>query len=205
MAILLTAFDTYDQWTENSSWLAMTEYLREHGGTNDIVTRRYPVDLHKMKERLEIDLARGVDGVIHFGQRPGGRQLELEAICLNVAGFTQGAGREFGSIIDDGPVAFRSNCPLGLWAEHLRRQNVPAEVSYHAGTYLCNAIMYLSHYWLRSRSIMTPVAFVHVPLTTEQAKQAAASSPGMSVETSAAGVRILADLMRRTVATTSIV
>ncbi len=203
MAILLTAFDTYDQWQENSSWLALSEYLREHGAMPDVITRRYPVNLTEMKNRLENDLARGIAGVIHLGQRPGANNIQLEAICLNVAGLTHAAGRDFGSLIEGGPVAFRSDCPLGAWAEHLRRQQVPAEVSYHAGTYLCNAIMYLSHHWLQSRHLSIPVAFVHLPLANTQSAALEMPERSMELSTMARGVGALIDLMRRSVATAS--
>ena len=204
MSILVTAFDVYDRWDENSSWTALTEYLREYGVASDIRTRRYPVHLDQMRSRLEADLARGVDGVIHLGQSPGSTTLLLESIAVNVAGNTRLPGEEFGPLVEDGPVAFRSRCPLGLWCQQLRHHRVPAEVSYHAGTYLCNAIMYLTHWYLHRWSLPIPVVFVHLPLLPRQAV-ADGTAAGVELQTLVEGVRVLVDLMRRSVATTATV
>ena len=198
MTILVTAFDTYDSWDENSSWSALTEYLGLYGAAPDLRTRRYPVNLAQMRERLEADLARGVDGVIHLGQRPGGSAVQLEAVALNVAGTTRMPGGDFPVLVDDAPLAFRTHCPLGLWCEQLKQRGIPSEVSYHAGIYLCNALMYLSHWWLHCRSLQVPVVFVHLPLTGGQVSRLDAPQPALDVRVLAETVRVLVELMRRT-------
>jgi pyroglutamyl-peptidase len=58
--------------------------------------------------------------------------------------------------------------PLDRWHQLLLRQSIPAQISYHAGTYLCNAIMYLTHHWLAERGQNIPVGFIHLPLATSQ-------------------------------------
>lgn len=201
MTILVTAFDRYGPWEENSSWLALMEYLHRYGASGDVITRRYPVRLDLLLPRLETDLARGCDGVLHLGQRPGGRAVHLEAFALNVAGSTQAAGAEFPPLIEHGTPAFQTRCPLGLWTQRLAAQAIPAEVSYHAGTYLCNAIYYLTEHWLASRGLSLPVLFVHLPLASEQA---AADQPALPKATLAAAVGELIEAMRSlTVASTT--
>ncbi len=54
--ILLTAFEPYDQWTENSSWLTLVELTRWYDPRFTLVTRRYPVDLAAVNERVRKDL-----------------------------------------------------------------------------------------------------------------------------------------------------
>lgn len=198
MSILITAFDTYDNWQENSSWTALTEYLKEYGAQPDIITRRYPVNLESMKSRLEADLARGISGVIHLGQRPGARSLNLEAICLNLDGTQLRPVAELEPLIEGAPVAFRTACNLNDWFERLRRAGVPCDISYHAGTYLCNAIMFLSHAWLAARSLDIPVAFVHTPLTLAESERHGERYPGMEPVVLAEGVRVLIESMRAT-------
>jgi hypothetical protein len=137
--ILLTAFEPYDQWSSNSSWETIVELLRVRGTIPNVITRRYPVSLTRFQERLEVDLARGFDSIIHLGQAPGISQIHLEAIAINVAGVTEAEGADFGDLVVGGPVGYRSKFPLGIWASYLRQSGIPARVSYHAGTYLCNA------------------------------------------------------------------
>jgi pyroglutamyl-peptidase len=196
MSILVTAFDTYDTWQENSSWTALTEYLKEYGVAPDVITRRYPVDLQSMRNRLELDLARGISGVIHLGQRPGAATLNLEAICLNLDGSNALPRAELEPLIDGAPIAFRTACPLSIWNERLRRAGVPSDISYHAGTYLCNAMMYLSHAWFAVRGLDVPVAFVHTPLTPTEADRYGGKYSAMDPKILAEGVRILIDSMR---------
>ena len=197
MAILITAFDAYDQWNENSSWIALTEYLRECGTASDLITRRYPVHLSDVKARLDKDLPRGIEGVLHIGQRPGAGVIQLESICLNIAGSTVSNAKDFGPILKDAPLAFRSSCPLGLWVDQLRREQIAAEVSYHAGTFLCNAIMYLSHHWFATQSRCVPITFLHLPLTQEQSKLTDGFYPAMGVDTMAKAIQIVIELLRK--------
>jgi len=171
MRLLLTAFEPYDDWEQNSSWDVMTEYLRTHGANSSLVTRRYPVDLLELKKRLDRDLATGFDAVLHLGQRPGASQISLEAIAINVAGMTTAPGEEYGPLLANGPVAYRTQYPLGSWLSMLHQSAIPSHISYHAGTYLCNAVMYLSHHWYaqhRRHAEEPLVGFLHLPLTTQQ-------------------------------------
>ena len=55
-SVLITAFDPYDQWDENASWLALVELTRELPTEAEITTRLYPVELNAMKEKLAVDL-----------------------------------------------------------------------------------------------------------------------------------------------------
>ena len=65
-------------------------------------------------------------------------------------------------------MAYRSSLPLADWAVKLRRAGVPAQVSYHAGTYLCNATLYWSHWLAERMALKTQSAFIHVPLDVSQ-------------------------------------
>lgn len=179
MRILLTAFEPYDHWEQNSSWEALSEWLRVNGVPAGVTTRRYPVDLNKMQERLAKDLLLGFDAILHLGQAPGIHSVHIEAIAINVAGMTQSEGDYFGPLIPDGPVAFRSAFPLNHWDNRLRSIGIPSSISYHAGTYLCNALMYLSHHWHMERKLSCPVGFLHFPLIDEQVLKDRRNLPSM--------------------------
>jgi pyroglutamyl-peptidase len=199
--VLLTAFEPYDQWSSNSSWMALVEMLKDYPAGKSLVTRRYPVNLPLVREKLAKDLDREFDFVLHLGQSPGASCIKLEAIAINAAGCTESRGEELQELIPSGPVGYRSNMPLARWVELLRQENIPTCISYHAGTYLCNAIMYLSQHYLStskrdrtSRRCM--VGFVHLPLATEQVAQQAQSMPSLPVAMMARAVRILVEDLR---------
>ncbi len=196
MRILLTAFEPYDQWSSNSSWETIVELLRVRGTIPNVITRRYPVSLTRFQERLEVDLARGFDSIIHLGQAPGISQIHLEAIAINVAGVTEAEGADFGDLVVGGPVGYRSKFPLGAWASYLRQSGIPARVSYHAGTYLCNAALYLSHHWLETHGKAGRVAFIHLPLSDQQVRESGRSLASMPLETMVKAVGLLLDRMR---------
>ena len=81
--VLLTAFEPYDQWATNASWLALVELARDLPERPRIVTRRYPVDFALLRERLAADLQGNYDYALHLGQAPGTSRLRLEAVGLN--------------------------------------------------------------------------------------------------------------------------
>ena len=43
-SVLITAFEPYDRWEANSSWLALVELTKDLPSEPRITTRRYPVD-----------------------------------------------------------------------------------------------------------------------------------------------------------------
>jgi pyroglutamyl-peptidase len=160
--VLMTAFEPYDRWSENSSWETLIELTRWYDGPAEITTRRYPVDLTRMSEGLRKDMQEDYDLAIHLGQSPGSTLVKLEAVGLNVR--TDGT-----PLIDDAPEAYRSPLPLTLCTRDLIAAGIPSELSHHAGTYLCNAALFLSQYYAHSFGLKTKSMFIHVPLSPAQA------------------------------------
>ena len=167
--ILITAFEPYDIWQENSSWLALVEFTKELPESAQVVTRRYPVNLPAVRERLGRDLADGFDYALHLGQAPGAAAVRLEAIGVNIGGSSHESPDEYRPLVVDGPTAYRSELPLSAWAKKLRSAGIPAAVSFNAGTFLCNATLYLSHFVAEQQKLGTRATFIHLPLATSQA------------------------------------
>ncbi len=167
-SVLLTAFEPYDRWTTNASWLALVELAQTLPSEPTVTTRLYPVDFATVKQRLAKDLAANYDFALHLGQAPGSSRVQLEAIGINVGGSSHQSPDQYLPLSDDGPAAYRSPLPLAGWAVKLRTAGVPAQVSYHAGTYLCNATLYWTHYLIERLSVKTQAAFIHLPLDISQ-------------------------------------
>lgn len=168
-SVLVTAFEAYDTWQANASWLALVELTKDLPAAPRIVTRRYPVDFDEMRKRLEEDLADDYDFALHLGQAPGLGRIHLESIAINVGGHSHQSPDHYQTLVEDGPAAYRSSLPLADWSLLLRQQGIPAQVSHHAGTYLCNATMYMSHYIAEQRCLKTRSTFLHLPLDVSQA------------------------------------
>ena len=193
--VLLTAFEPYDRWRDNASWLALIDLTRELPTEPKLVTRRYPVDFIAARQKLEKDLEANYDFVLHLGQAPGSGRVRLESIGLNVGGSSQDWPEDFQPLVAHGPVAYRSALPLARWARKLRGAGIPAQVSYHAGTYLCNALLYLTHHIAHQHKLKTKAAFVHLPLAPVQVLEERSDVPSLPVPLASSAIRlILAEL-----------
>ena len=191
MRILLTAFEPYAQWSTNASWMTLVEMLRVRPSNGSLVTRRYPVDFDRMRSALYKDLSQGFDAVLHLGQAPGSAALRLEALAVNTGAAISDSGGAMQRLVADGPEAYRTRMPLDRWVSRLHDQAIPAQVSFHAGTYLCNAIMYLSHHWVAQSDRPIPVGFVHLPLATSQVLSLSQPEPSLPIETLASAISII--------------
>lgn len=194
--LLLTAFRPFDGMHENASWLALQAVTRDLpalGATCgvEVTTRLYPVDYDELKPRLASDLAGSFDVVLHVGQAAGAAAVRLEQFAVNARrdrGDTSDAAR---LLEPDGPAAYRSDLPLGEWVRRLREAGVPAELSLHAGDYLCNAALYWSHHLTATDGPPPLVAFVHLPLDVSQAVGCASETPCLPSETAADALRLM--------------
>lgn len=189
--VLVTAFEPYDRWSENSSWQALVALTRNLPEEPKVVTRLYPVDFSKTKQRLAEDLEANYDYALHLGQAPGLGRIHLEAVGINVGGNSRQLPEEFSPLTTDGPVAYRSRLPLDHWAMLIREANIPAQVSYHAGTFLCNAMLYLSHYYVEKQKRKTRSVFIHLPLSNHQVLGERQDLASMSSETCAHALQII--------------
>lgn len=191
--VLITAFGPYGGWEENASWLALVELTRHLPRTPEITTRLYPVDLDVVSQRLLEDLNRGYDYALHLGQAPGASSILLEAIGINVNAAPVTDPDQPQPLVADGPVAYQSDLPLARWAGLLRGAGVPARVSYHAGTYLCNATLYLTHFLCERHRWDTRAAFVHLPLACSQTFTREEELPSMPSSVAADAIRVILD------------
>ncbi|MEX0712489.1 MAG: pyroglutamyl-peptidase I [Pirellulales bacterium] len=192
--ILVTAFEPYDRWPANSSWLCLQELARDLPALPAVTTRLYPVDFAAARERLWHDLAAGYDFAVHLGQAPGSSAIRLEAIGLNIGPPSPSHAGQLLPLVDAAPLAYRSDLPLSQWVERLAEFGIPAQVSYHAGTYLCNAALYWTLHRAQQMGLRTRAVFVHLPLDVSQVA-GGTEQPSLPASTAARAVRlILAEL-----------
>ncbi len=75
-----------------------------------------------------------------------------------------------------GPDLHQVDLPLGLIVSRLRQRNIAAYLSWDAGQYLCNALLYQSLALNQSPSSATRSAFIHLPANLELGSLDAAAS-----------------------------
>jgi pyroglutamyl-peptidase len=196
-SVLITAFEPYDGWTANSSWLSLVQLTYDLPSEPSVTTRLYPVDLAVVQQRLAKDLAGNFDFALHLGQAPGSTRLQLESLAINVGGASKQAPEDYRPLLEGGPAAYQSPLPLGDWALMLREAGVPAGVSYHAGTFLCNATLYFSCYFVEQMALRTRSTFVHVPLDVSQTASQTYPAASLPVAITAQGLRLILEEMAR--------
>lgn len=101
------------------------------------------------------------DICLFCGQAASRPMLTLETIAINCYK---------GDIIDsDGPPAYWATLPnqQGL-IEDLRAAGIPAKLSHHAGTHLCNHILYTALRDAAHNETNIKAGFLHLPMTASQ-------------------------------------
>jgi pyroglutamyl-peptidase len=199
--VLLTAFQPYERWAANASWLAIVELTRDLPARPVVTTRLYPVDYRALFDRIRGDIAESYDYVIHTGQAPGRARIELETVAINLASFAssdgEGEGEGCRPLIEDGPVAYASSMPADALCQRIRSAGIPAGVSRHGGTYLCNAALYYTLHQIATQQLPAQAIFIHLPLDTSQAAQSPTPIPCLPAAVSAEALRnVLASLVR---------
>ena len=71
--------------------------------------------------------------------------------------------------------------------ERLRAAGEPVEISYTAGTYVCNHVFYEGHRISRELGLSIPAGFVHVPATCADGEEST-EGIGMTAHRDAGGV-----------------
>lgn len=170
--LLITGFEPFGGETVNPSWQAV-EALPDQIGSWELTKLQVPVIYGKAAQRV-LELAESIrpDAVLCVGQAAGRAAVTPEYIAINLrsAANPDNAGylAEEEPVDPAGPDAIFSTLPVRSMAAAIREAGLPGTVSFTAGTYVCNDLLYL----LLRRYAGTPVrvGFVHVPLLPEQAK-----------------------------------
>ncbi len=171
--LLITGFEPFGGEEINPSWEAVTRLPMAINGY-ELTKLLIPVVFGESADTLiktadEI----GADAVLCIGQA-GGRNAvtpELVAINLRNASIPDNSGNQPKDepIIAGGETAYFSTLPVRKMADAITVAGVSAQVSYTAGAYVCNDVLYTL--LARYNGTKTRVGFIHIPYCTEQNKE----------------------------------
>ena len=171
--LLITGFEPFGGEAINPSWDAV-ERLDTEIGEYSLTKLRIPVVFGEAAEMV-LNAARELapDVIICVGQA-GGRSAitpELVGINLRNASIPDNLGNKpcDERIVEDGSDAYFSTLPVRKITEAISASGVPSQVSYSAGAYVCNEVLYalLEHF----EGSKTKVGFIHIPYSKEQGKE----------------------------------
>lgn len=108
---------------------------------------------------------------VSLGLASGRRVVSLERLAVNCDDFERpdngGHLRRDAPIVPDGPPALWTTLPVRRMETALRNDRIPVEISYSAGTYVCNHLFYAVQYELIRRGVPCRYGFVHLPPTPD--------------------------------------
>ena len=178
--LLVTGFDPFGGESINPAWEAVKR-LPDAIGEWQIHRLMVPTVFGAAVEAAAAEAERiGADGIVCVGQAGGRKAVTPEMIAINL---------RFGSIADNagvspkdepclpgGPDAYFTRLPVRKMVEAVKVQGIEAAVSYSAGAFVCNDLMY----GMLHRFPDLPAGFIHVPFLPQQAKEGVLS---MELET----------------------
>ena len=178
--LLITGFEPFDNEKINPSLIAV-ERLCDIIGDYSVSKLRLPVVFGLAAEKV-LTAAEDLkpDVILCIGQAGGRDAITPEAVAINLrhGRIPDNSGYKPNDepIIEGRCAAYFSTLPVRKIAESIEREGIAARVSYSAGVYVCNDLLYsLLHNFENTK---TRVGFIHVPYCTAQQKE-----PSMDLET----------------------
>ena len=185
--LLITGFEPFGGEAVNPSWEAVARLPAEISGYTLTKLRLSVAFGEAANAVLRLAEETEYDVILCIGQA-GGRQTitpELVGINLRHTSIPDNEGNEPKDqpILPRGDAAYFSTLPVRQMADAISRAGIPSQVSYSAGTYVCNDLLYtlLAHF----RGSRTRVGFIHIPYSTEQGKE-----PSMDLEQMIRGLTV---------------
>lgn len=189
MRVLITGFDPFGGEKVNPAYEAV-KLLPDRIADAEIRKVEIPTSFSGSVKAVKREIDEfAPDIVINVGQAGGRAGITVEKVAINLK--DAGIPDNDGEMPSDQPVqekgadAYFSTLPVKRMVEHIKAHGIPCSVSYSAGTYVCNCIMYQMLYMAATEKRKMQAGFIHVPFSSEQAVLKGAAAPFMPVEMTA--------------------
>ena len=192
MKILVTGFDPFDKEKINPAYEAVKLLPAQICGA-DIIKLEIPTVFCRCAEMVEKAIEQhNPDVVICVGQAGGRSCISVEKVAINFAEAripdNEGNQPLDKAIVPDGPAAYFSTLPVKAMVENVRSYGIPSNLSYSAGTFVCNDVMYRLLHILSTKYHHIKGGFIHVPYTLSQAATKPDGTAGWDEATIAKGL-----------------
>ena len=126
-----------------------------------------PVSFSRAAERVRALVASRPDAVICVGEAGGREAVSVERVAVNLADAripdADGAQPRDTAVKTDGPAAYFSTLPTRYIRDAVCGAKIPADISYTAGTYVCNSVFYTLMDAAAGERTVKAAGFIHVP------------------------------------------
>ncbi len=174
MNILVTGFQPFGGESMNPAYEAVKLLPQQIDGAA-LIKKEIPVVFGEGAEIVRQAIKEEKpDIVICVGQAGGRAGITPEFVGINYADarIPDNAGNSPISqkIKPDGENAYFTTLPVKAMVTAMKAENIPAAISYSAGTYVCNDVMYQLLYYLNTEFTDQNIrgGFIHVPFCDEQ-------------------------------------
>lgn len=172
MKILITAFEPFGGETTNPS-MTLLSMLPDTLLGSSMIKCLLPVTFDGSKAILKhLILKEEPDIVLSLGQAGGRSSISIEqiAINLNEASIADNEGNQpQGLAIErQGPDGMFSTLPIKAMLAASINSGVPTSISYTAGTYVCNHVMYVALHTIATHHLQAKAGFIHIPYECSQ-------------------------------------
>jgi len=187
--ILLTGFEPFGGESSNPSWDAVQQLDGWQPDQETIVRAvQLPCVFGDSLSELRSHIA-ALDPVlvIALGQAGGRSCISLEKVAINYndARIADNQGQQplATTTVAEGPAAYFSTLPLKHLVQQLTARGIPAELSFSAGTFVCNHLFYGLMHAMETKP-QVRAGFIHIPYSPAQAakRQCASMSIALVVE-----------------------
>ena len=166
--ILLTGFEPFGEFSENPTEkiVRMLELEAAENKISGLHTRVLPVTF-RASEIVNSLLPRGYDFVVHLGLHARIEDFAIERVAINVDDYRIPDNE--GNVVRDRPIdpegenAYFVTLPVREIESALKGRGIPCHISYSAGTYLCNHLLYTTLNFIEKTGLHTRAGFIHVP------------------------------------------
>ena len=187
MKILMTGFEPFGGETFNPSFEAIRRMPDKVAGA-EIVKLELPTSFSRSASAIE-NAIRTVqpEVVISVGQAGGRCCVTVERVAINLADArmpdNDGAQPVDELLQADGPAAYFATVPVKDIVRNIRSHGIPCDLSYTAGSYVCNCVMYHVLHLASSQFPKLRAGFLHLPYAEEQAVNKPSGTASMSLQT----------------------
>ena len=190
MKILLTVFEPFGGDMINSTQEVAKQI---HIDGAEIIKINVPVVFNKAGDVVyKTIIEEKPDVVLCLGQAEGRAEITPEVVAINLqeARIADNEGNKPSAIkcIEQGENAYFSSLPIRKIVENIKKENIPVRLSYTAGTYVCNDLMYSVLYHIESEFPNLIGGFIHLPILDEQVK--GRDIPSISLKDATRGIEI---------------
>lgn len=192
MKILITGFDPFGGESINPAYEAV-KLLPDSIGECEIIKLEVPTVFGKAFDTVEMAVEEhSPDAVICVGQAGGRTGITLERVAINLidARIPDNEGNQpiDQPIIQGGANAYFAQLPVKVMVNSMLDCGIQASVSYTAGTFVCNELMYRLLNLIDKKYPEMRGGFIHVPYLPEQVTNLPDGTPSMSAEDIARGL-----------------